>query len=96
MPVAELETMIADHPGVRQTAVVGYPDERLGERVAAVVVPVDGAAPDLRSLCEFLLERGLTTHYLPERLLLLDALPVTQSGKVQKFALRELVSTVRP
>jgi cyclohexanecarboxylate-CoA ligase len=92
IPVTDVETLLFDHPDVRDAAVVGYPDERLGERVCAVVVPRPGARLDLDGICAHLLAHGLTKHYLPERLVLLDALPTTQSGKIQKFRLRELVA----
>lgn len=93
IPVTDVETLLFDHPDVLNAAVVGYPDERLGERAAAVLVLRDGATLDLPALCEHLLAQGLSKHYLPERLVLLDALPVTQSGKIQKFKLREMIAT---
>ena len=92
IPVTEVESLLFEHPDVQDAAVVGYPDERLGERVCAVVVARPGATLDLDGVCAHLLERGLTKHYLPERLVVMDALPTTQSGKVQKFKLRELVA----
>lgn len=93
IPVTDVETLLFDHPDVLNAAVVGYPDERLGERACAVLVLRDGAALDLAGLCDYLLAQGLSKHYLPERLVLLDELPVTQSGKIQKFKLRELVNS---
>jgi len=92
IPVAEVETLLFDHPDVLNAAVVGYPDDRLGERACAVLVTRPGVSVDLSALSEYLLGRGLSKHYLPERLELLDELPVTQSGKIQKFVLRELVA----
>ncbi|WP_081654987.1 AMP-binding protein [Amycolatopsis orientalis] len=91
IPVADIETLLFDHPGVRNAAVVGMPDERLGERACAVVALASGASLTLPALCEYLLAEGLSKHYLPERLVVLDELPMTQSGKIQKFKLRELV-----
>ncbi|GAB3563315.1 cyclohexanecarboxylate-CoA ligase [Amycolatopsis endophytica] len=96
IPVTDVETLLFDHPDVLNAAVVAYPDDRLGERAAAVLVIRDDAVLDLPGLCEYLLARGLSKHYLPERLVLLDELPVTQSGKIQKFKLRELVSSQVP
>lgn len=93
IPVAEIETLIFDHPDVLNAAVVGMPDERLGERACAVVMLRHGAEMDLDGLCAYLLERGLSKHYLPERLVVSDELPMTQSGKIQKFMLRALLST---
>jgi cyclohexanecarboxylate-CoA ligase len=68
------------------------PDPKLVERVCAFVVPEPGAKPiDLPELCVFLEARRIARQKLPERLVLIDALPKTASGKVQKFVLREQV-----
>jgi cyclohexanecarboxylate-CoA ligase len=96
IPVTDVETVLFDHPGIVNAAVVGVPDERLGERACAVVVTVPGVTLTLDQICEFLIQRGLSKHYLPERLIVLDELPMTQSGKIQKFRLRELVSPAGP
>jgi cyclohexanecarboxylate-CoA ligase len=92
IPVVDVETLLFDHPDVLNAAVVGYPDERLGERACAVLVTRPGSALDLERLCEYLLAHGMSKHYLPERLVLLDELPKTQSGKIQKFRLREIAA----
>lgn len=92
IPAAEVETVLFDHPDILNAAVVGFPDDRLGERAAAVIVAKPGKEISLNQLCEFLVEQGLSKHYLPERLLVLDELPMTQSGKIQKFLLREIVT----
>ena len=91
----DIETLIFDHPDVLNAAVIGWPDERMGERVCAAVVLKAGADLDLARVCDYLLSKGLSKHYLPERLMVLDELPMTQSGKIQKFKLRELVSATR-
>lgn len=92
IPVTDVETALFDHPDVLNVAIVGMPDERLGERACAVVVFKPGASRELAELCEYLLSAGLSKHYLPERLVVLDELPMTQSGKIQKYLLRELVA----
>jgi cyclohexanecarboxylate-CoA ligase len=92
IPVTEIETLLFDHPGIINAAVVGTPDERLGELACAVVVLAAGVHLDLRGICDYLLAQGLSKHYLPERLMVLDDLPVTQSGKIQKFALRQMAA----
>lgn len=86
LSAAEIEHLVLEHPDVEEAAVVGYPDEVLGERACAYVV----GAPDLtlESLVLFLRTRGVANQKLPERLRLVDALPRTASGKVQKFVLR--------
>ncbi|MGI6796840.1 AMP-binding protein [Gordonia sp. LUNF6] len=90
VPVTDIESLIFDHPDVLNTAVVGIPDERLGERVCAVLVMKDGRpALTLAGLSEYLLAQGLSKHYLPERIVTRGELPITPSGKIQKFRLRE-------
>lgn len=89
IPVTDVETVLFDHPDIVNVAVVGYPDERLGERAAAVVVFAPGRTHDLAALSGHMLAAGLSKHYLPERLVILDELPMTQSGKIQKFVLRD-------
>ncbi|MCG3753975.1 AMP-binding protein [Amycolatopsis sp. Poz14] len=93
IPVVEIETLLFDHPAVLDAAVVGYPDERLGERACAVLRLKEGATLELAELGEHLLRHGLSKHYLPERLLFLDELPKTQSGKIRKFELRNLLAS---
>jgi acyl-CoA synthetase (AMP-forming)/AMP-acid ligase II/DNA-binding GntR family transcriptional regulator len=93
----EIEELLAEHPGIAAVAVVGYPDARLGERCCAVVVPaVAAAAPTLADLCSFLRQKGVAKFKLPERLYLVDALPLTATGKVKKAELRAQVAHTRP
>ncbi len=80
----EIEDMVSEFPEVRQVAVVALPDERLGERGCACVVPNPGCSLDFETMVARLREAGLATYKLPERLVLLEELPVTASGKVQK------------
>ncbi|CAN7278515.1 class I adenylate-forming enzyme family protein [Terrabacter sp. LjRoot27] len=86
---AELEGLIADHPAVADVAVVGDPDERLGERVAAVVVLRPGASLTLDELVGWLRERSIASFKLPERLEVRDELPRNPVGKVLKRLLRQ-------
>jgi acyl-CoA synthetase (AMP-forming)/AMP-acid ligase II len=81
------------HPDVAQVAVVAYPDDRLGEKVCALVVPAAGRQPTLADITDFLRGRSISMQKLPERLLLVDELPTTATGKVQKFLLRERART---
>ncbi|BBG02778.1 MULTISPECIES: AMP-binding protein [Pseudonocardia] len=87
---AEVEGHVGAHPAVAQVAVVPYPDVRLGEKACAVVVPVPGERPTLHGLTGFLRGRGISMQKLPEKLVLVEALPMTATGKVQKFRLRDL------
>ncbi|MCE0761966.1 AMP-binding protein [Pseudonocardia kujensis] len=88
--VRELEDLLVEHPGVGSSAVVGMPDVRLGERVCCYVVPADAARPpSLEELKSYLLERGVAIQKTPERLELVESLPTTATGKIQKHLLRD-------
>jgi cyclohexanecarboxylate-CoA ligase len=90
VPVAEVEAVLYTHGKVRELAVIGLPDDRLGERACAVVVPEDESdPPTLAELVRFLDEAGMAKQYWPERLEVVAAMPRTPSGKIQKFLLRE-------
>lgn len=89
IPVAEVEAAIISHHLVHEVAVVGSADERLGEKVCAVVVPAGTEIPTLEDIRAHLETLGMAKPYWPERLVVKDALPKTASGKTQKFALRE-------
>lgn len=89
IPVADIEQLLYQHEAVREAAIVAMPDPRLGERACAFVAPRAGRALDLAALRRFLDERRVAKQYWPERLELLDELPKTASGKIQKYVLRE-------
>ncbi len=91
IPVVEIESLLYRHPDVAMAAIVAYPDERLGERACAVVVPKPGQSIDLPAIVEFLKAQKVALQYIPERLIVRDALQSTPSGKIQKFKLRELL-----
>jgi fatty-acyl-CoA synthase len=87
----EIEDLLFAHPQIAEVAVIGVPDERWGEQIAAVVRPADPAAPpaaeELRAWCK---ER-IAAHKVPASWFLTRAYPMTPSGKVQKFVLRDQV-----
>jgi cyclohexanecarboxylate-CoA ligase len=89
IPVVEIESLLYRHPAVAMAAIVAYPDERLGERACAVVVTKPGQSFDMSTLVDYLKAQKVAIQYIPERLELLDAMPATPSGKIQKFKLRE-------
>ena len=79
------------HPLVREVAVVAMPDAALGEKVCAFIVPDGGVEPDLATLVAYLEGNRIAKQKFPERVELVDELPKTASGKVQKFVLRDRV-----
>jgi cyclohexanecarboxylate-CoA ligase len=85
----EVEDLLVQHPAVRDVAVVAMPDARLGERSCAYVVPVPGSTPTLQELTDFLRAKEIAVQKLPERLELIEALPMTAVGKVRKNVLRD-------
>ncbi len=91
IPVVEIEALLYKHPAVAQVAIVAYPDGRLGERACAVIVPKAGQTIDFAAMTKFLKEQKLAMQYIPERLVVRDAMPATPSGKIQKFRLREML-----
>jgi cyclohexanecarboxylate-CoA ligase len=91
IPVFEVEALLYKHPAVAQVAIVAYADERLGERACAVVVPKAGQTLDLAGMVDFLKSQKVALQYIPERLIVRDAMPATPSGKIQKFKLREML-----
>jgi cyclohexanecarboxylate-CoA ligase len=84
----EVEDYLAAHPHIADVAIVGVPDDVLGERACAFVVACDGT-PTLAGLAAYLSAQGIARHKLPEYLLVVQALPRTLSGKIQKFRLRQ-------
>jgi acyl-CoA synthetase len=85
---AELEGLIADHPAVVDVAVIGDPDELLGERVAAVVTLAPGTELTLGELVTFLKGKRIASYKLPERLDVRTELPRNPVGKILKRELR--------
>lgn len=92
VPVVEIESLLFKHPAVAAAALVGYPDERLGERGCAFVVVRPGMTLSLADVQSWMVEHKVAKQYWPERVETIDDLPRTPSGKVQKFKLREMIA----
>jgi acyl-CoA synthetase (AMP-forming)/AMP-acid ligase II len=84
----EVENCLVGHPDVREAAAFGVPHERWGEELVAAVVPIEGRQPDTEALRTHCRE-SLSGFKVPKRIFLVDSLPHSSSGKVQKFKLRQ-------
>lgn len=89
----DMEGIIYTHPKVKECQVVGYPDERLGEKTVACIIPkVPSETITRDELVDFLKDK--TVKYLiPDMVITMEDFPRTASGKVQKFKLKEIVAT---
>ncbi|MFJ8066846.1 class I adenylate-forming enzyme family protein [Psychrobacillus sp. NPDC096426] len=86
----EIEETLYGHPMISQIAVIAMPDERLGERIAAFVILKDNSKElSLADITAYLSEKGLNKKNWPEAVRIVDSFPMTASGKIQRFAMRE-------
>jgi acyl-CoA synthetase (AMP-forming)/AMP-acid ligase II len=88
----EIEDVLHRHPAIKEVAIVAMPHERLGETVCAYVIANPGGGVDVPALAAYLEQAGLARQKFPERVELVDDLPRTASGKVQKNVLRERIA----
>ena len=88
----EIESLILLHPAVQNVACVPMPDPVLGERTCAFVVPRRGQRVTLPEIVKHLTEAGIAKFKLPERLELIDELPLSPFGKVSKVTLTKLIA----
>jgi cyclohexanecarboxylate-CoA ligase len=94
IPVAEIESLLYQHPDIAIVALVSYPDERLGERACAVIkLKEHRESIELSEIVDFLKQHKLAVQYIPERLEVWNEIPMTPSGKIQKFKLREMITS---
>lgn len=90
IPIIEIENIIRDLPEVKDVVIVGVPDDRLGERCHAVIVPRSpGKVLSLKEVVRHLETLGVTKQYWPEFLTMAEDLPRTASGKIQRFVIRD-------
>ncbi len=85
---AEVERLMLAHPEVGQVAVVGIPDDRLGEVGMAFVVPAPDTHPDPADIVSWCRDE-MANYKAPRRVEVIDVLPLNASGKVLKFELRQ-------
>ncbi|KAI9861111.1 MAG: hypothetical protein M1813_005540 [Trichoglossum hirsutum] len=85
----EIENCLFGHPGIAEVSVVGHPDERYGEVVAAYIICHKGSKVSTSEVKHWVRER-LSHHLVPKHVFFVDSYPKTASGKIQKFRLREL------
>ena len=84
---SEVEAVLHRHPGVAEAAIIGVADERLGEKVVAVIVPKAGTQPDAGDI-ERHCRESLGGFKLPRRFVFVEQLPKSAMGKVLKSELR--------
>jgi len=84
----EIEEFLYTHPAVADVQVIGVPDERYGEELMAWVIPREGEALDEESVRAFC-EGRIARHKVPRYVRVVDAFPMTVTGKVQKYKMRE-------
>ncbi|EFC79851.1 FadD3 family acyl-CoA ligase [Parafrankia sp. EUN1f] len=87
---AEIEAMLLEHGGIAQVAVIGVPDERLGEVGMAFVIPRAGVTVDPAQVIAWSRER-MANYKVPRRVEVVDALPLNATGKIVKYELRDRV-----
>jgi len=92
----EIEDILYTFPKVKQAAVIGIPDERLGEASCACIIP-EGGAPFTHEELKNYFKDNVARHKIPDRLVFMEAFPTTPSGKVRKVELREIVvNSIKP
>ena len=89
----EIENLLQGHPKLADVAVIGYPDERIGEKVCAVVVPKKDQTVTFEEVVDFLKTKDIAIYKMPEKVIVTDALPRNPVGKLLKRTLREKFKT---
>ena len=88
----DIEDLLATHPQVEMVAIVPLPDPVLGERACCCITVAGGVSPTLGAICAYLDEHGVAKMRWPERLEIVDAMPLTATRKIIKGRLTERVS----
>ncbi len=90
----EVEGLISHHPKVEQVAAVAMPDPVLGEKVCAFIKPKMGMRISFEEVIDFLKEKKASVLYFPERIEVVEEMPLTRVGKVDKGRLREEIKEI--
>ena len=93
---AEIERLLLAHPDIAQVAVIGVPDERMGEVGMAFVVPTAGATPDARRRSSPGPASTMANFKAPRHVRIVEALPMNASNKVLKTELRARAAAIDP
>ena len=94
IPVAAVENVLYRHDAIQDVAIVAKIDERLGERACCFITLRPQQNFNLATLKTYLSDEGLSKNYWPEYLEIVDAMPRTASGKIQKFKLRDMANNL--
>jgi len=86
---AEIEEYLFTHPKVQNVSVIGMPDKVMGEVAVAYIIPREGQVIDPQEIVDFCVGE-IANFKVPRYVQMIDELPMTQSGKIQKFRLREI------
>ena len=87
----EIDDNLVGCPGVGESATIGMPDDRLGERICTFVAPLGDIVPTLESVTAYLEGEGVPKRLWPERIEIIDEIPVTATGKVKRFILAQIL-----
>ncbi|NKB55153.1 MAG: AMP-binding protein [Alphaproteobacteria bacterium] len=90
IPIVEVEELLYRHPAIQDAAIVAMPDERLGERGCVFITLQQDQTLTFDGMIRYLTEQKMAKQYFPERLEVIEEMPRTPSGKIQKFRLREI------
>ncbi|MDF2789831.1 MAG: acyl-CoA synthetase (AMP-forming)/AMP-acid ligase [Neobacillus sp.] len=93
IPVAYVENVLYEHQDISVVQIIAMPDTRLQEKACAFVCMKQGKTPlTLKTIQEFLAQKGVAKQYWPEKVEIVEDFPRTPSGKIQKFRLREMIN----
>jgi len=85
----DIENILHLHPKILKAAVIGMPDYRLGEKVCAYIIPIEGETINLEEVTLFMESQKVMKYKIPERIEVVEEFPMLPSGKVEKESLRQ-------